>query len=112
MISRMNVPVRARGIHEKNVTIGVSIICVMISITGKFFCPATVRGKHARLLRGDRLIAELEHYMDSEIPDMDLKRLIFYDALKGKPFAFTSVKDRVPIQIQLLMTLLKGSGQL
>ena len=87
---------------------------VIIRITNNFaekFCPAAVKKKDSKVLRGYWLIAEHEHYMDCEIPEMDHKLLFNYEELEGKLFGFTSVEEQARIQIQLPTTFLKGSGR-
>ena len=64
------------------------------------------------MLYGSKLEAEREVYMELDVPDLDFKRLFYYDVLEGKSFPFTSEESRVRIQINLLMTFLKSGGQL
>ena len=75
-------------------------------------CPGKVRGRDGRVLYGSKLEAEREVYMELDLPDMSHKRLLYYDALEGKPFTFTTEEDRIRIQINLLTIFLKSGGQL
>ena len=43
---------------------------------------------------------------------MDHKHACFYDVLEGKPIMFTSVEDRIRIQLQFLTIFLKNGGQI
>ena len=49
---------------------------------------------------------------DLENPEMDHKRLFYYDVLECNSFMFTRVEDRICIQLQLLTIFLKGGGLL
>ena len=64
------------------------------------------------MLYGARPVAKRQVYMICEVPEMDHKKLFFYDVVERKPFVFTSGKDCVRFQLHLLKTFLKGGGQL
>ena len=75
-------------------------------------CSGKVRGRDGRVVYGLKLEAELEIYMELDVPDLDFKRPFYYEVLEGKSFTFTTEESRVRIQINLLMTFLKSGGQL
>ena len=74
--------------------------------------PSKVRGSDGRTLYGSKLEAEKELFMHLDVPELDHKRPFYYDVVEGKPFTFTSANSRTLIQIELLLTFLRGGGQL
>ena len=74
--------------------------------------PSKVRGSDGRTLYGSKLEAEKDLFMHLEVPELDHKRLFYYEFIEGKPFTFTSAGSRTLIQIELLLIFLKGGGQL
>ena len=75
------------------------------------YCLGKVCGRDGRVLYGSKLEAERELYMELDFPDLDFKRLFYYDVLEGKAFTFTFEASRVRIQFNLLITFLKSGGQ-
>ena len=75
------------------------------------YYPGAKKGKDARILRGVRLIAEREYYMDYENRETESGLSLLWCAW-GEAFLFTSNGDQVRIRIDLLTTFLKGAGQL
>ena len=73
--------------------------------------PEAVRRVDAQILYGDRLVAERMIYMDWEVPGLGHQQPFYNDVLEAKPFLFTSVLDRLRIQIQLLTTFVRGGGR-
>ena len=63
------------------------------------------------MLYVDRLVAGGEFFTDWEVPEMEHRRPFHYGVVEGKPFVLTSVENRISIQIQLLITLLKRGCQ-
>ena len=49
------------------------------------YCPGKVRGRDGRVLYGSKLEAERGFYMELDVPDLDIKRPIYYDVLEGQP---------------------------
>ena len=74
--------------------------------------PSKVRGSDERTLYGSKLEAEKVLFMHLEVPEIDHKRPFYYDAVEGKPFAFTLASSRTLIQIELLLILVRRRGQL
>ena len=72
------------------------------------FFPKGVRGCDARVLYGEEREKERGIYLDYEVPELDSKRPFNYDLVGGKKFLFTTEKDRLCIQSQLMMTFLKS----
>ena len=70
-----------------------------------------MRGRDARILHGERLVAEQEIYMDWEVPEVDRKRPFCCDVLEGKPFMFRSVEDWTRIELHVLTVFLRVGGQ-
>ena len=50
--------------------------------------------------------------MHLEVPELNHKRSFFYDVVEEKPFTFTTASSRTLIQIELLLSFLRGGGQL
>ena len=75
----------------------------------KYF-PEALRARDARILYGERLVAERKNDMDWEVPELVHERPFYYDVLECKPFLFTSVEAHVRIQIHFLTTFLRGDG--
>ena len=71
-----------------------------------------MRGEDGGVPYGKRLAVDCEIYNDLTIPEMDLKRLFYYDVVERKLFIFKSVEDRVRVELELLTMFLKGGGQL
>ena len=109
---RRNIFMRTRGLYElkrqsrKDCPFRADLRC------REKYCPRKVGARDGRLLYGSRLQAECECYIDLDVPDLDFKRLSYYDVLEGKPFTFTTEESRVRIQIILLVTFLKSGGEL
>ena len=74
--------------------------------------PSKVRGSDGRTLYGSKLETEKELLMQLVVPELDHKRSFYYDFIEVKPFTFTSASSRTLIQIELLLTFLRGRGQL
>ena len=50
--------------------------------------------------------------MHLDVPELDHKRLFYYDVVERKPFTFTTASSQTLIQIELLLIFLRGGGQL
>ena len=64
------------------------------------------------MLYGEKREKEKEICIDYEVLEFESKRPFYYDVVEDKPFTFTTKKDRVGFQIQLLMTNLTSGGEL
>ena len=71
-----------------------------------------VRGSDGRTLYGTKLEAKKELILHLDVTDLDPKRPIYHEVIKGKPFTVTSESSRVLTQIELLMIFLKRGDQL
>ena len=112
ILCRRNISMRTRGLYELKRHFQRDCPFGADQRFREKHCPGKVRGRDGRVLYGSRLEAELEVYMELDLPNLDFKRLFYYDVLEGKPFTFTTEESRVRIQINLLMTFLKSGGQL
>ena len=74
--------------------------------------PSKVRGSDGWTLYGSKLEAEKELFMHLDVPELDHKRLFYYDVVEGKAFTFKSASSRTLVQIELLLIFLRGGGQL
>ena len=68
------------------------------------YFPEDVRG---RVLYDERREKAKEFYIEYEVPEPDSKRPFYFDVIDGKPFTFTTDRDRVSMHIQLMMTFWK-----
>ena len=64
------------------------------------------------MLFGPKIKAEREIYIELDVPVIDHRILFYYDDWEGKPFAFTSEKNHVRVQIKLLLIFLKSGVQI
>ena len=71
-----------------------------------------MRGPDARVLYGERHEKEKKNYIEEEASELDNKRPFFYKFFDGKPFVFTTEKDRVSIQIHVILTFSKNCCEL
>ena len=76
------------------------------------YFPRDFRGRDARVLHGDKLETENESHKDYEVPKNSSERPRQNEVVDGKPFTFTTERDRVGIQFQLWLTLLRSGDSL
>ena len=112
MIRRRNESMKSRGLYESK---GHFQPEHHLRADHRFrarYRPSKLRGSDERTLYGSKLEAKKELFMHLEVPELDHRRPFYYDVIEGKPFTFTSAKLRTLIQIELLLILLRGGGQL
>ena len=112
MICRRNVSIRSRGLYEIKRHFQREHKLRADQRFRARYHPSKGRGLDARTLYGSKLEAERKLFMHLEVPELDHKRPFYYDVIKGKPFTFILANSRTLIQIELLLILLRGGGQL
>ena len=112
MLCRGNISMRTRGLYELKSLFRRDCHFRADQRFREKYCPGKIRGGNGRVLYGLRLEAERGFYMDSDMPDLDLKRHSFYEVLEGKRFTFKTEESRVRLQNNFLVTFLKSGGQL
>ena len=50
--------------------------------------------------------------MHVQVPELDHKRPFYYDVIEGKPFTFTSASSQTLIQVEFLLSFLRGGSHL
>ena len=112
MLCRRNVSMKSRGLYELRRHFQREHHLRADQRFRARYHPSKVRGSDGRTLYGSKLEAEKELFMHLDVPELDHKRPIYYDVVEGKPFSFTSANSRTLIQIELLLSFLRGGGQL
>ena len=78
MICGVIVSMRARGFYQKRRLYQYANGLRQYRRCREKNFPEAVRGKGARILYGDRLVAECKIYVDWEVPELDQKRAFFW----------------------------------
>ena len=112
MICRRNVSMKSRGLYELMRHFQREHHLRADQRFRARYHPSKVRGSDGRTLYGSKLEAEKELFMHLDVPELNHKRPFYYDVVEGKPFTFTTASSRILIQIELLLILLRGGGQL
>ena len=112
MLCKRNISMRTRGLYELKRHFQRDCLFRADQLLREKICPGKDRGRDGRVLYGSKLEAEREVYMELDLPELSHKRPLYYDVLEGKPFTFTTMEDRIRVQINLLTIFLRSGGKL